>query len=194
MGLHWGARVRFWVGTGAHGFEIHGAVVGHGSDDSNGSDEVHNDNPSRICVRLFECRPMPQRRSVPRRRARLPIRFAALPAPAPAEGAEATADQPAPRAIREEDWRDATVIDIGCGGVRMRVDGPIAALVHVMVRFTLPEYVHPSGVVPAREFELAGHVLRAEPSRRRVGSMVLAVKFESLAVEDGLAISNFVGA
>jgi hypothetical protein len=195
VGLHWGARVRFWVGTGAQGFEIIGAVVGCGLSDGDESDEEADEPRREICVRLFECRPAPQRRSSPRRRIRLPISFAVLAGDDPellAETADAPAMPAAPEYPCAYEWRDATLIDLGCGGVRMRIDGISSAPSRVLIRLTLPAYEHVAGAVPARTFELPGEVLRAEPSRRRAGSLVIAAKFLRIDPQEAIAISGFV--
>jgi hypothetical protein len=194
IGLHWGARVRFYVGTGAHGFEIQGAVVGRKSANSDDYGAVQKETPAEVCVRLFECRPMPQRRSMPRRRVKLPVRILVLTEP-DGDCAGRSRAMPAwngPVSACVGEWRDATLIDMSCSSVRMRVEGLASAPKRVVVHFTLPEYQHPTGTVPSRAFEFPGYVVRSEPAGRRAGCLVLAIKFDSLGVEDGLALANFV--
>src|SRR5579884_2828732 len=80
MGLHWGAKVRFWIGSGCSGYEVTGAIVGMkpGSDDCD-EPPAGRQSLASVCVRLFECLPRTQQRNVPRRRARIAVRFLALP-------------------------------------------------------------------------------------------------------------------
>jgi hypothetical protein len=175
-GLQWGARVRFWVEDGPRGYEVTGGVAGYQEEESEDPERAYRE----IRVRLWECRLAPQRRSTPRRRGRFAVQYLPLGftdiAPAAEDGA----------------WQRGWCVDIGGGGMRLRLPQGATVPERLALRFTLPKGRETRTVSSRREFDVLGIVLRQSASGNRDGSLELAIKFQRLSIEDGLALSAFL--
>lgn len=187
LSLRWGARVRFRLGE-EDGYELGGSVIGHNlpypraapdrlEDVSTHSPEVH--------LRLDTCRPVLQMREQPRRRLCFPVEYELLTADEPAGvSEEASAEREAWWKART--WLPGLCLDIGGGGMRLRVPLTAGLSSRIALRFSLPVT---DTDAEAACLHLTGRVLRKEPGRRQAGEMELAVKFERLAAEHGLALA-----
>ncbi|HZO88922.1 MAG TPA: PilZ domain-containing protein [Chthonomonadaceae bacterium] len=204
--LHWGARVRFWIGEGPLGLEAVGAVTGHSASSAEAlcpATEAPED-AGGIWVRLFACHLRSQRRLTPRRRAHIPVFFRL--ADSRNGGAEATetvpdvseatqtpiTETPGPEAVATEGkWLKAVCVDVSRSGMRLRTDRLSTPPERLLLRFTLP--MRGDGrAQPGRSLSVQGRVLRCAPAPRRPESVEIAVKFEHLSVEEGLTLSAFL--
>jgi hypothetical protein len=174
--LHWGARVRFWIEDGPRGYEVIGVVAGHQEE----TDEEGETAYREILIRLWECRNAPQRRNTPRRRGRFVVRY--LPLGMSEE----------PGVSEEGAWLRAWCVDIGGGGMRLRLPKGTALPERLALRFSLPPRSEKKTLAARREFDVLGRVLRCEPTGQRGDAVELAIKFHRLSVEDGLALSAFL--
>lgn len=154
--LHWGARVRFEIGDNPTIYEIVGTVVAH--EPKEDSDETE------ILLRLWECRTVSQMRSTPRRRSRFAVSVYALGSSVLLLG---------------------QCLDIGGGGMRLRVPALDPMPVHLILQFGLPEGTD-------EILELQGRIIRAVPCGRGEGQMEVALCFERLTVSQGMAIAEFL--
>ena len=154
--LHWGARVRFEIGDNPTVYEIVGTVVAYEPQEDTGEIE--------IILRLWECRPVSQMRSTPRRRSRFSVSVCAAGSSVPMVG---------------------QCLDIGGGGMRLRVPALDPMPVHLMLQFGLPPE-------SAAILELQGRIIRAVPCERGEGHMEVALCFERLTVSQGMAIAQFL--
>jgi hypothetical protein len=177
--LHWGARVRFCVDEGPLGYQIIGMVVGHGEVEKEDTTEAAY---SDIILRLWECRPAHQRRSTPRRRTRFQVSYL------PQSATEGTT------LPLEGEWLRAWCVDIGGGGMRLHLAKPLCLPERLTLRFTLPSRAGESSKSPRRTLEVQGHVLRCKAYGRRGDHIELAITFQRLSVEDGMALSSFLSA
>ena len=163
--VHWGSRVRFFVEQQTHVYEIVGSVIAR---------EVTEDAACALQVCLWECRAGRQRRAVPRRAARFPVQFLPLERTSSAEP-------------EEEAWQCGQCLDISGAGMRLRIPHQPALPEHFLLRFALP--LPSGGDDGSRVFCLQGRLLRARPIGRQAMDIEIAVKFEKLSPEEGLALS-----
>lgn len=163
--MHWGSRVRFFVEQQTYIYEIIGSVI---------AQEVTEDSACALQICLWECRTSRQRRAVPRRAVRFPVQFASL------EMASSAGSD-------EEVWQCGQCLDISCAGMRLRAPHQPVLPERVLLRFALPLPTDSDG--PARAFCLQGRLLRARPIGRQSIGVEIAVKFEKLSPEEGLALS-----
>jgi len=163
--VHWGSRVRFFVEQQTYVYEIVGSVI---------AQEATEDAGCALQVRLWECRPGRQRRTVPRRAARFPVQFTPWEVSASAEP-------------KEEAWQCGQCLDISCAGMRLRAPHQPVLPERFLLRFALPLASGSDG--RPRTFCLQGRLLRARPIGRQAIGVEIAVKFEKLSPEEGLALS-----
>lgn len=187
--LHWGSRVRFWIGDGLHGYEVIGSIVAHELQRASSRTSTTAPSPQEALVRLWECRQVDQRRQTPRRVARFPVEFRILKANTPDNAS--TSPQAEPSSPK---WHPAHCLDIGAGGMRLRTDRLAVTPKHLEVRFALPPVAEtdPAAETASHHFRLLGRVLRTEPSEKSEHSLEIAIKFERLSVEDGLALTDYL--
>jgi hypothetical protein len=166
--VHWGSRVRFFVEQQTHVYEIVGSVIAR---------EVTEDAACALQVCLWECRTSRQRRAVPRRAARFPVQF--------------LSHEETPSAEPEEEaWQCGQCLDISCAGMRLRIPHQPALPERFLLRFALP--LLPGGDGGSHAFCLQGRLLRAQPIGRQAIDIEIAVKFEMLSPEEGLALAAFL--
>ncbi len=157
--------------------------------------EAGDVEPRQISVRLHDCRPVSQRRQFPRSRARLALRYQILetedsPSPTVHETQAALASQDAAEIAGDSTptWLPGVALDLGAGGLRLRAACPPCQPTLVVVAFILPAAADSA----ARDFALRARVLRMQASARRTDFIEMALKFEPLAVADGLALAAFL--
>jgi hypothetical protein len=179
-GLHWGTRVRFFVDEGPLGYQIVGMIVGLQESEEN--DPMTGPPKCDITLRLWECRPAHQRRGTPRRRSRFAVSYLPL---------SATQGSTLPE---EEMWLRAWCVDVGGGGMRLHLAKPLCIPERLALRFTLPLRSGEPSTSSRRVLEVEGRVLRCTAYGRRGDHIELAIKFQRLSVEDGMALSAFLAA
>ncbi len=191
--LHWGAKVRFWVGEGKLGYEVIGVVIaqerpGTASDVREGENAAAE--PHQVRIRLFECHLRPQRRNTPRRRTRITVRY--RPVATLAGGVSEQNGGEGEKTSNPEEWLAGSCVDISGGGMRLSGDRLAETVKFLLLKFTLPAISDAEGDGQARAFCVQGRILRCTDSKRRAGRVEMAVKFERLSAEDGRALSAFL--
>src|SRR5262249_1226686 len=132
-------------------------------------------------VRVWECRSGLQRRVTPRRRVRFAVRFRPLET-----GSHSHASD------EGSEWQHGWCLDIGGGGMRLRAPKQTMLPEHLLLEFCLPSRENDDSVSPSRAFCLAGRVVRMEKYGRFRDGLDMAIRFERLSAEDGLAIASFL--
>ncbi len=154
--LHWGTRLRFEVGDNPTVYEVTGVVVA--------CEPQSDSETAEILVRLWQCTPVSQMRSTPRRRSRFAVGF---------------------RPVDSPTLRTGHCLDIGGGGMRLRVPALDPLPERLALQFSLP-------FEPNETLELQGRVIRAIPCERGAAQMEVALCFERLTVTQGMAIARFL--
>jgi hypothetical protein len=192
--LHWGSRVRFFIGEGTSAYECIGTVTAHALASRSAADSptASGQVSGELLLRLHECRPCRQKRKQPRRFARFAVHFRPLET-----RREATESSESPDAAgfeeQAETWLRAWCVDIGGGGMRIRAARLNDVCAYVQVRFALPAARQESADSEGgRSFCLTGRVLRSAPCGRHADSVEMAVRFVDLSVEEGAALSAFL--
>jgi hypothetical protein len=192
--LHWGSRVRFWLGVENLGYEVLGVVIAqeHPCGDLELPEADRLLPGSRLVrVRLFECHIRPQRRTTPRRRTRFAVRYR----PADARSVRASGQSRTEEMSEASEWLSASCVDVSGGGMRLNADRLAPAPHYILLRFSLPSGAGDSETKKSSyAFCVPGHVLRYTDSGRRAGRVEMVVKFECLSVEEGMALDAFLAA
>ncbi len=218
--LRWGARVRFWMGEGGHGFEIIGAIVARdttpkvieseetaqkpGENSASGQSPAspHSDRElplpdfhgeREFVLRLWECRPAAEQRDMPRR----PVRFETeyLIHSDGSSGIDSTqnpgsAGNAGVLPVSQEAWRRGLCIDLGGGGMRLHISCLSVAPRRVTVRFILP--ARKTGATPAVPLCIEGKTLRYTVLNVHADCAEVALKFERLDPEEYSALNTFL--
>lgn len=219
--LRWGARVRFWMGEGAHGFEIIGAVVARDTTPRSSNPEENDQQreehsrtglssgsplassePAAVdfhgerefVLRLWECRPATEQRDMPRR----PVRFETeyLIHPVRSNGSEST-EQPAGDSVNAGSLPPLPKewrrgLCVDLGGGGMRL--------HISCLSTAPGRVTVRFILPARKTGAApsvplcleGKTLRYTVLNVHADCAEVALKFERLNPEEYSALNTFL--
>ena len=177
--LHWGTRVRFQIADGTQRYSVIGTVIAHdlpASRKAADSPEIQEALECEATLQLWECRSADQQRVSPRRHVHFDVHFRVL-------DQESTATEtPQP-----DVWEQGTCVDIGGGGLCMRIPHRSTYPKRVEVRFTLP--TTQSEKIPGPEFTLRGRVLRT--TTHALGQEV-ALRFERLSVAQGMALATYL--
>lgn len=173
----WGTRVRFHIGDGRRRYQVRGMVVGQCPCDP----AVDAGHSQAIIVQLWECVPAVERRRGPRCQTRFLVRYL----PLSAGGTPASADS---------EWLRAWCVDLGVGGMRLRLARPLCVPERLILRFSLPGSGASTPRKLRRAFQLKGRVLRCTACGPRGSHVEMAVSFQEISVQDGLALSAYVGA
>ncbi len=154
--LHWGTRLRFEISDNPSVYEVTGVVVA--------CEPQRDADVTEIRIRLWECRPVSQMRSTPRRRSRFVVAF---------------------RPVDSPTLKTGHCLDIGGGGMRLRVPALEPLPKRFAVQFCLPSE-------PSETLELQGRIIRATLCERGATQMEIALCFERLTVAQGMAIARFL--
>ena len=127
--------------------------------------EAQSDSDTvEILVRLWGCRIVSQMRSTPRRRSQFDVAFRPIDSPTRETG---------------------HCLDIGGGGMRLQIPMMEPLPEHLTLQFCLPS-------APAEPLELQGRIIRAVPCERGAAQWEVALCFERLTVDQGMAIARFL--
>ena len=190
--LRWGTRVRFQMGEGPSCYLVTGMVV---AEELEGllDDEENEPNvqEQELLIRLWECRSIEQRRRLPRRSSRFSVHFAPIPTPKPGGSGPEKRSLERTAVVEEENWREGWCVDIGGGGMRLRTPdtGNIGKRLRVHFNLVIPQADFNKEVC----FDLQATVLRVAPCGRNASQLEIAVRFEHLTVEEGIALAQFLG-
>ena len=165
--LRWGLPVRFRVEQEAKHYDISGVIVGWNRE----TDGIEPEG-GEIQVRIWDYVHADQRRDSPRRKGKFAVSF-----------------RPASRDEKQDDWQVGWCLDIGGGGIRIRVPRVESFAERLELEFT-PSFG--AVVSESASFRLTGRTLRSEPYGRHSDQLEVALKFESLSVEDGMALASFL--
>jgi hypothetical protein len=185
--LHWGAPVRFELEDGIRRYEITGAIVSRKEEEVApeqvaASPDVAAVPTWEVRVRVWECSLNVQRRTLPRRKLKFPVRLRVLCANETLEDSSEVRPEVLPG------W----CVDIGAGGVRIRINRLITVPERMQIEFCLPVSDGAHGVEAAHAFCLPGRVIRAQPHGRHGDSMELALHFERISVRDGMILRSLL--
>ncbi|MCS6774967.1 MAG: PilZ domain-containing protein [Chloroherpetonaceae bacterium] len=172
-----GARVQFHIGDGYHRYQVRGMVVERRPQNPDASVE----GAPAILVQLWECVPAVERRRSPRCQTRFLVRYL----PLSAEGTPVSAGS---------EWLRAWCVDLGVGGMRLRLARPLCVPDRLILRFSLPGSGASAPRKLRRTFQLKGRVLRCTACGPRGSHVEMAISFQGISVQDGLALSAYVGA
>jgi hypothetical protein len=161
--------VRFLLGDTTQQYQIVGTVIGSESREMPGEGDT-TQTRRELSVRLWECRPVAQRRTLPRRYSRCKVEF-----------------QPWSEPEVSKQWQSGWSVDIGAGGMRFRTTSLSEAVPErLMLRFTLKSSKE------TFPFQFCGRILRAEKVRAANNTWEVAVRFERISVEAGLTLARFL--
>jgi hypothetical protein len=185
--LHWGAPVRFELEDGLRRYEITGAIVSRKEEEAATEHAADPEEAGRlpvweVRVRLWECNLNVQRRALPRRKLKFPVRVRALCANENLENASEERPEALPG------W----CVDIGAGGIRIRTRHLTTVPDRMQIEFCLPVSDAVAGIESDHAFCLASKVIRAQTQGRHGDNMEIALSFERISVRDGMVLRNLL--
>ncbi len=193
-GLRWGAWVRFWMGEGSSSYEVIGTIAAlelqRENLESTNSEQIPAHSREAL-IRLQEFRPVSQRRTSQRHFHQTKILFRQI-SKADLQQADAYINQTFSDSDSSE-WIAGICIDISPGGMRIRTDTDIPENEHILLNFSFDK-INGESAEPPKRFLLSGRIIRRSACIRNSAAVEMAVKFDSLSVEDGMALSTWSAA
>ena len=191
-GLRWGAWVRFWIGEGPESFEVIGAVTAvelQRESLERTSSPTQKTRPREVLLRLHEFRSVSQRRIAPRQFRQTKIWFRSV------SKEEYQLDDLNNYGMKGDrsasEWNSGMCIDVSPGGMRIRAEADAQENENLFLSLTFPTRKF-DAEAQKFQFQLPCRVIRRTPCIRNASAVEIAVKFDSLSVDDGIALSNWI--
>ncbi len=191
-GLRWGAWVRFWIGNGTNSYEVIGSVSALELQRESLEEACsipHQKQSREVMIRLNEFKPVNQRRHTPRHFRQAKILF--KPDSKTVDHLNNFPETYPKFGEPGYEWISGMCIDVGPGGMRIRTSSAAQQNEYLLLCLTFPEQKTESNIEKS-QFLLPCRVIRCSPCIRNSTAVEIAVKFECLSVDDGIALSNWI--